>query len=90
VWLAAPLSQLQPDQKVIGQHDRGRMPIEPRPRETLVVIPAEFSFGLFMEVLDGTPPICMARQLFQDCRGGRITRVVLALFWLAPGRAFPR
>src|SRR5918996_4652794 len=50
-----PLAQLQPDQEAVGQHDRHGMPVKAWPQPPLILIPAHFTFGLFMELLDGIP-----------------------------------
>src|SRR5262247_3180972 len=69
-WRAAPLLQLQPDQKAVGQHHRDGVPMKAGPQASLVLIPSHFSFGLLMELLDGIPSMGIPGQLFQP-RGGR-------------------
>src|SRR5919106_6083521 len=54
--VTASFSQLQPDQKAVGQHHLDRMPMEPRPQAALVLVPAQLPLRLFMELLDRMAP----------------------------------
>jgi hypothetical protein len=81
---SVPLAQLQPDQEAIGQHHCHRVPMEPGPQPPLVLIPAQFAFGLFMELLHRMAPMSIASQLVHRGRGRQITPVVLPLLGLAP------
>src|ERR687893_1123214 len=70
--LTAALTQLQPDQKTVGQHHRDRMPMEARPQPSLVVVPAQLALGLFMKLFNGMAPMGIACQLCQRGLGGPI------------------
>src|SRR5919199_2610714 len=80
---AASLAQLQPDQAAVGQHHGDRLPMEAGPQPPLILIPAQLPFGLFMERLDGIPPMGIAGHLFPRGRGWQIAPVGLALLGLA-------
>jgi hypothetical protein len=75
---SAPLAQLEPDQEAVSQHHGYRMPMEAGPQPPLRLIPAQLAFGLFMERLDGIPPLGIAGQLFQGGRGRQSAPVILA------------
>jgi hypothetical protein len=81
VWttLARPmvsLSQLQPDQQAVGQHDRRGIVVEARPEPVLVLIPAHLSFGLLMEWLDRIPAMDIASQFLQSSGGWQVDPVI--------------
>src|SRR5215218_2624132 len=71
---AAPTSQ-----EAVGQHDRDGMPVEARTQPPLILIPAHLTFGLFMELFDGIPPMGIAGQLVHHGRCRQIAPVVLPL-----------
>ena len=53
ICVALALPPLQPDQKAHGQHHCDRMPVKARPQPALILVPAQFLFGLLMQLLDG-------------------------------------
>ena len=63
------LPKLQPEQKTQGQHHRHRMPVEAWPQPALILIPAQFLFGLLMELLNGMPTMSISDQFLQRRRG---------------------
>src|ERR671932_839691 len=89
---SAPTSRLslapfQPHEKTVGQHHRDGMAVETRPQPTLIVIPPQFSLGLFMKLLDGMPAMGIGDQLLHWGRGGQVTPIVLMLLGLPTGGA---
>src|SRR5919109_2669965 len=63
------LAQLQPEQKAVRQHHSSSMAVETRPQPALVLIPAQLTFGLFMELFDRIATMGIACQLFpRGCR----------------------
>src|SRR5919106_1527624 len=78
------LSKLLPDQKTQGQHHRHRMSVKARPQAALILIPTQFPFGFFMELLNGMATMGILNQFLQRRRGGQIAPVELALFGLSP------
>jgi hypothetical protein len=86
----ASLPQLQPDQKAVGQHHRNSMPMEAGPQAPLILVPAHFPVGFFMELLHGIPPMDIAGQLFERGRRGQVAPGVFLLLLLASRGPFPQ
>ena len=76
------LSQLQPEQKAHGEHHGDRMPVKARPQPTLILVRAQFLFGLLVELLDRVAAMGIVDQLLQRGRGWQVTPIVLVLFGL--------
>jgi hypothetical protein len=76
--VTGPFPPLQPDQKAIGQHDGGRVPMKPWPQATLVLIPAQLALGLLMKLLDRMPPMGHAGQLLQRGLGVTVQSVLIS------------
>src|SRR6266699_3296976 len=76
-WMAMALPQLQPEHKAQRQHNRDCMSVKARPQPALILIPAQFFFGLLMELFDGMTTMGIIHQLLQRGRGRQVTPIVL-------------
>src|SRR5256884_8890478 len=90
VWVALALPQLQPEQKAHGQHHRDRMPVKARPQPSLILVPAQFLFGLLMKLLDGMPAMGVVDQLLQRGRRRQVAPIVLVFLGLPTSRSLPQ
>src|ERR671915_663996 len=88
--MSLALSKRQPDQKTQGQHHRHRMPVKARPQPTLILIPAQFAFGFFMELFNGMATLGIIDELFQCRRGGQGAPIELVLVGLSLSRLLPQ
>ena len=80
--LVLSLPQLLPEQKAVCQHHGDGMPVETPPQPSLVLVPAQFPLGLFMELLDGMAAMGNVHQFLQGSRGRQVAPIVFALLWL--------
>src|ERR671931_827847 len=87
--VTAPLPQLQPEEKAVGQHDSHGLPMKPRPQAALVLIPAQLPFGLFMKLLDRMPPMGIPGQLFEGGVWRQVAPAIFLFLGLPPGGSLP-
>jgi hypothetical protein len=84
---SAPLAQLQPHQKAIGQHRRDRVAMEAGPQAALVLVPAALALGLLMALLDRVAAMGIGGQLLDGSRRRQVAPVAFPFFRLASRRA---
>ena len=80
------LSKLLPDQKTQGQHHRHRLSVKARPQPTLILIPAQFPFGFFMELLNGMTTMRIIDLFLQRRRSRQVAPIELVLLGLSLSR----
>src|SRR5919106_926592 len=88
--LVSSVLPLQPDQEAVSQHHCGGVAVEAPPAPTLVLVPAQLSLGLFMELLNSIAAMGILHQFLQWSSGRQVAPVVLVLSWLTSGRSFPK
>src|ERR671919_1558579 len=88
--LVSSVLHLQPDQEAVSQHHCGGVAVEAPPAPTLVLVPAQLSLGLFMELLNSMAAMGILHQFLQWSSGRQVAPVVLVLSWLTSGRSFPK
>jgi hypothetical protein len=79
----------QPDENAGGQQDGHRMPMTPQPHATLVWLPAQCPFGLFMTRLDRLPPMGVPGQRFEGGIVGQMAPARLPLLGRPLGGTLP-
>src|SRR5262249_56919389 len=74
-----PLPPPLPHQEAVRQHPRDRVPVEPLPQPTLVLVPAQQPLGLLVVLLHPVPPVAVLDQPLQGYPGAEVAPVILAL-----------
>src|SRR5438128_6870808 len=87
ICVALALPPLQPEQKAHGQHHCDRMPVKARPQPALILVPAQFLFGLLMQLLDGVPAMGVVDQLLQRGRSRQVAPIILVVLGLPTRRS---
>src|SRR6266508_564475 len=74
-----PLRELLPHQEAVGQQHTHRVSVEAGPQPSLILVPAQQSLGLLVELLHPVPPVRVAHHLRQRCLGAEVAPVVTSL-----------
>src|SRR6266511_963422 len=90
IGMVMALSQLPPEQKTHGQHDRDGMAVKARPQAALILSPAQFLLDLLMELLNSMPAMGVVDQFLQRRRGRQITPIILVLLGLPTSSPLPQ
>src|SRR5262249_4817305 len=70
-----PLPPLLPPQEAVRQHHRDRVPVDPLPQPTLVLVPAQQPLGLLVVLLHPVPPVAVLDQPLQGYPGAEVAPV---------------
>src|SRR3990172_6587279 len=84
-WELRTLAPLQPNQERVREHDQHGSAMKPRPQTTLIVIPTEFPFGFFMELLDPIPAMSVFEHDRQVRGRGKVAPEILPVAVAACG-----
>src|SRR2546428_13634057 len=63
------------------------MPVKARPQPALILVPAQFLFGLLMQWLDGVPAMGVVDQLLQRGRSRQVAPIILVFLGLPTRRS---
>src|SRR5438445_12884966 len=63
------------------------MPVKARPQPALILVPAQFLFGLLMQLLDGVPAMGLSDQSLQRGRSRQVAPIILVVLGLPTRRS---
>src|SRR5919106_3205016 len=88
--LGPSVLHLQPDQEAVSQHHAHPMAVKALPESSLVLVPAQLSLGLLLELLNGMAAMGILCQFLQGSRSWQIAPVVLGVPLPPSGRSLPK